>query len=142
MFSFDNHELLRRHAAVIEHPELTEAVRDGSLRLGTLRLWIVACFALSLVPGLWLVAIGGPFALLLGAVGVLASAGYAGGRWPYTRWGLADPLLFLVMFGVVAVVGTWFAQAVTHARRRCLGCRRPGRWCPGRRSGSACRSVP
>lgn len=110
----DNHELLRRHAAVVEHPELSAAVRDGRLRLSVLRLAIAACFVLSLVPGAYLVAIGGSFAFLLGALGVAASAGYAGGRWPYTRWGLADPLFFL-MFGVVAVVGTWFAQAVAHA---------------------------
>jgi 1,4-dihydroxy-2-naphthoate polyprenyltransferase len=110
----DNHELLRRHAAVVEHPELTTAVADGSLRLATLRLAIAACFLLCLVPGVYLVAIGGSFALLLGAIGVVASVGYAGGRWPYTRWGLADPLFFL-MFGVVAVAGSYFAQAVSHA---------------------------
>lgn len=109
----DNHELLRRHAGVVEHPELTAAVQDGRLRLPVLRRAIAACFGLSLVPGVYLVAIGGSFALWLGAIGVIASIGYAGGRWPYTRWGLADPLFFL-MFGVVAVVGTWYAQAVAH----------------------------
>lgn len=110
----DNHELLRRHPGAVEHPELTAAVADGSLRLATLRLAIAACFGLALVPGVYLVAIGGWFAVVLGAIGVVASAGYAGGRWPYTRLGLADPLFFL-MFGVVAVVGTYFAQVAAAA---------------------------
>jgi 1,4-dihydroxy-2-naphthoate octaprenyltransferase len=48
-------------------------------------------------------------ALAIGLVGVVASLGYAGGPFPYTKLGLAEPIFF-VMFGVVAVAGTYFAQ--------------------------------
>lgn len=110
----DNHELLRRHAHVVEHPELTAAVRSGALRLPTLRLAIAGCFVLALICGLWLVGRGGALALLLGAVGVAASAGYAAGPRPYARLGLADPI-FLLLFGVIAVLGTYYGQAAWHA---------------------------
>ena len=39
----DNHELLRLHPQVVEHPELTHAVRDGKLRLPFLRAMTALC---------------------------------------------------------------------------------------------------
>lgn len=105
----DNHELLRRHADVVEHPELTRAVQDGTLRLAHLRWATAACFLLALLPGAWLVALGGAPAFWLGVLGVLASAGYAGSPLAYARRGLAD-VLFFAMFGVLAVAGTYYAQ--------------------------------
>jgi 1,4-dihydroxy-2-naphthoate octaprenyltransferase len=47
---------------------------------------------------------------LLGVVGVCASLGYSVGPWSWTRAGIAD-VVFLLMFGVVAVVGTYYVQA-------------------------------
>ncbi|HEX6549895.1 MAG TPA: UbiA family prenyltransferase, partial [Gammaproteobacteria bacterium] len=49
-----------------------------------------------------------------GIVGILASLAYAAGGIRYVRMGLADPL-FLLMFGVVAVVGTYYIQAAPAA---------------------------
>ena len=43
----DNHELLRLHPHVVEHPELTEAVRNGTLRLSTLRAAVVGAIAVA-----------------------------------------------------------------------------------------------
>jgi 1,4-dihydroxy-2-naphthoate octaprenyltransferase len=105
----DNHELLRKHPALPEHPELTRAVVDGTLKLSTLRAAIGACLALALLAAPYLHAIGGPPVLALGAAGLAASLSYNGGPWAYARRGLADPVFFL-MFGVVAVVGTYFIQ--------------------------------
>ena len=105
----DNHELLRKHPDVVEHPELTNAVANGTLRLSTLRLAIGGCLALALLTAPYLYRIGGAPVLVLGAVGVLASLSYNGGPWAYVRRGLADPI-FLLMFGVVAVVGTYYIQ--------------------------------
>jgi len=45
-----------------------------------------------------------------GLIGLLTSLGYHWGPWPYANRGLADPV-FLLMFGVVAVVATYFVQA-------------------------------
>jgi 1,4-dihydroxy-2-naphthoate octaprenyltransferase len=48
---------------------------------------------------------------VIGVVGVVSSLGYHS-RWlAYTRWGLADPVFF-VMFGTVAVAATYYLQAV------------------------------
>jgi 1,4-dihydroxy-2-naphthoate octaprenyltransferase len=105
----DNHELLRKHPGLPEHPELTQAVRDGSLRLSRLRAAIAACLAVALVTAPYLYGVGGAPVLALGAVGVASSVSYNGGPWAYVRRGLADPV-FLLMFGVVAVVGTYYIQ--------------------------------
>lgn len=106
----DNHELLRKHPALPEHPELTQAVADGTLRLSTLRGAIAACLALALATAPFLFRIGGGPVLALGALGVVASLAYAAGPFAYVRRGLADPIFFL-MFGVVAVAGTYYIQA-------------------------------
>lgn len=110
----DNHELLRRHPQVAEHPELLAAVADGTLRLPRLRAIAITCFAVGALPGVYLVALGGLPVIAIGIVGVSASLAYAGGPRPYARRGLADPFFFL-MFGVVAVVGTYYIQAASHA---------------------------
>lgn len=110
----DNHELLRRHPDVLEHPELSQAVADGTLKLSTLRIAIIACFVLGIAPAPYLVWLGGPLVLGIGIVGILASLAYAAGGIRYVRAGLADPM-FLLMFGVVAEVGTYYIQAAPAA---------------------------
>jgi 1,4-dihydroxy-2-naphthoate octaprenyltransferase len=105
----DNHELLRRHPDVPEHPELTRAVRDGTLRLSTLRAAILGCLALACLTVPYLLPIGGAPVLAYGAIGVVASLSYNGGPWAYVRRGQADPIFFL-MFGAVAVPATYYIQ--------------------------------
>ena len=105
----DNHELLRRYPSLVEHPDLSRALADGTLRLDHLKLAIAACLLLTLPVAIFLVRFGGAPAIVLGVVGLAASIGYAGGPVPYTRIGIAEPV-FLVMFGVVAVAGTYYAQ--------------------------------
>ena len=110
---FDNHELLRRFPRLPEHPELIAALADGSLKLEHLRLAIITCFGLAASTAPYLYAIGGPPVLLLGAIGIAASLSYAGGPVAYNRYGLAEPV-FLLMFGVVAVYGSYYIQAAAH----------------------------
>jgi 1,4-dihydroxy-2-naphthoate octaprenyltransferase len=105
----DNHELLRKHPGLPEHPELTQAVGDGSLRLSMLRAAITGCLLLALLTAPYLHRVGGAPVLALGALGIAASLSYNGGPWAYVRRGLADPVFFL-MFGVVGVVGTYYIQ--------------------------------
>lgn len=107
----DNLELLRRHPDVPEHPELLAATSDGRLDLGLLRRLTIACFVAGAGCGAWLVVVGGPFAALIGGAGVVASLTYASGGVRYARFGLADTIFFL-MFGLVAVVGVYYIQAV------------------------------
>lgn len=106
----DNHELLRRHPKLPEHPELVRAVELGTLRLATLRAAIGACLLLAVATAPYLYRIGGAPVLALGALGIVTSLSYNGGPWAYARRGQADPL-FVAMFGVVGVAGTYFIQA-------------------------------
>ena len=60
----DNYELLVRHPNTREHPELTYALANGTLRLAALRWAILACFGLPALAGPYLLQIGG-FPVLL-----------------------------------------------------------------------------
>lgn len=106
----DNYQLLTRHPGNREHPELIAAVNDGILSLAALRGAAMGCFVVAALVGIYLVDLAGWPAVLLGSVGMTSAWMYAGGPWPYARHGLADPVFFL-MFGVVAVVGTYYVQA-------------------------------
>lgn len=105
----DNHELLREHPTLPEHPELNRAVADGSLRLGALRAAIAACLLLALATAPYLHRVGGAPVLAFGALGIVVSLSYNLGPWAYVRRGHADPIFFL-MFGVVGVAGTYYIQ--------------------------------
>ncbi len=105
----DNHELLRRHPGLQEHPELDEAIADGSLTLGMVRAAIAGWLVLALLTAPWLWRVGGAPVLALGAAGIAVSLSYNAG-WAYVRRGVADPVFFL-MFGVVGVAGTYYIQA-------------------------------
>lgn len=105
----DNHELLRRDPGVIEHPELTLAVADGTLKLSTLRAAILGLLALAVAAAPYLYRIGGAPVLALGVLGTFVSLSYNGGPWAYVRRGHADPVFFL-MFGVVAEAAIYFIQ--------------------------------
>ncbi|MDA8050537.1 MAG: UbiA family prenyltransferase [Rhodospirillales bacterium] len=117
----DYYVLLFRHPEDREHPDLVSALKSGMLTLHRLRAAIIGCLALAVVAGAWLAVPAGIAAPALGAVGIAASLGYAAGPWPMTRLGIADPVFF-VMFGIVAVAGTYYVQAVSlHAPHLPLG---------------------
>lgn len=105
----DNYELLRQHPHVPEHPELLQALQAGTLTLAGLRNATLACFVLAGLTAPYLVGIGGSNALVIGIIGAASGFFYAGGPQPYVRHGLADPIFF-VMFGIVAVAGSYYIQ--------------------------------
>ena len=106
----ENYWLLTAHASLREHADLAEAVDQGTLSLRALRLVTAAWFLLGVVSGAYLLSYAGVLAPGLGIVGVLASASYCVGPYSQTRLGIADPVFF-AMFGIVAVVGTYYIQA-------------------------------
>lgn len=106
----DNYQLLVRHPRTREHPELTDALADGTLTLAGLRWAILTCFALPALAAPYLLQVGGLPVLLLAVIGIAASWMYAGGSFPFAKLGLAEPIFFL-MFGIVAVAGTYYIQA-------------------------------
>lgn len=106
----DNYELLRRHPNLPEHPELIQAVNNGALRLSALRIAVYICFGLAALTGIYLLGVGGLPVLVVGVIGMLSGFCYAGGPWPYARYGLAEPFFF-IMFGIIAVIGIYYIQA-------------------------------
>ncbi|HVP68698.1 MAG TPA: prenyltransferase [Anaeromyxobacteraceae bacterium] len=110
----DNHELLRRHPDLPEHPELSHAIALGTLKLSSLRWAIAGCLLVALATVPYLYRLGGTPVLAFGAVGIASSLCYHGWPFAYVRRGLADPVFFL-MFGVVAVAGTYYIQAASFA---------------------------
>jgi 1,4-dihydroxy-2-naphthoate octaprenyltransferase len=63
------------------------------------------------VVGLWLVIVGGPVILALGGLAIVAALAYTGGPFPYGYRALGELFVF-VFFGLVAVVGTAYLQAL------------------------------
>jgi len=67
-------------------------------------------FGISVLAGAYLVATSGLELLAVGAASILAGVLYTGGPRPYGYEGLGEVFVFL-FFGIVAVTGTYFAQA-------------------------------
>jgi 1,4-dihydroxy-2-naphthoate octaprenyltransferase len=108
----DNHELLRRHPDVIEHPELTEALKNGTLSYTVLRVAIACCFVVPALSGPYFLHVAGTPTVLFGLVGFVTAWGYAGAPLAYARHISADVIFFL-MFGVIAELGTYFVEAAS-----------------------------
>lgn len=107
----DNYELLVSHPDNREHPELVEAVEKGTLSLNVLRAAIGFCFIAAILTGPYLLPIAGFTVVIFGVLGIVSSWAYAGGPLPYTRFTYTAEPIFFLMFGVVAVAGTYYVQA-------------------------------
>jgi 1,4-dihydroxy-2-naphthoate octaprenyltransferase len=108
----DNYENLKHNPIDREHPELVQALQTGLLTLRTLRGTVVASYGLALLGGVFLTFVAGLPVVIIGLASIAASWLYSAGPWPFGRQGLADPV-FLVFFGIVSVVGTYYVQAAS-----------------------------
>jgi 1,4-dihydroxy-2-naphthoate octaprenyltransferase len=72
-------------------------------------------FGAAVVVGLYLVAVGGVPILLVGLASIASGVLYTGGPFPLGYHGLGDLFAF-VFFGVVAVAGTYYVQALAISR--------------------------
>jgi 1,4-dihydroxy-2-naphthoate octaprenyltransferase len=96
----------------------TEA-RVGPLRVAAaglvterqLEVAIGIVLLLAAIVGLWLATIGGWILVALGALAMVAALAYTGGPFPYGYRALGEVFVF-VFFGLVAVVGTAYLQAL------------------------------
>lgn len=92
----------------------TRVAQSGLISLPHLRIGIAVTFGLVAVVGLYLVAVGGWPILVVGLAALLSAVAYTGGPYPLGYHGLGDLFVFL-FFGLVAVGGTYYVQALTLA---------------------------
>jgi len=87
----------------------TRATAAGLLTPRQVRAGLGFTIALTALPGLYLVSIGGWPIVVVGVASVLSGIAYTGGPYPLGYHGLGDLFVF-VFFGLVAVCGTAFVQ--------------------------------
>jgi 1,4-dihydroxy-2-naphthoate octaprenyltransferase len=85
---------------------------SGLISPGQLRWGMVAVFGLAALDGLYLIQVGGWPILAVGVASILAALLYTGGPFPFGYYGLGDLFVF-IFFGLVAVCGTYYVQALT-----------------------------
>jgi 1,4-dihydroxy-2-naphthoate octaprenyltransferase len=88
------------------------ATASGLIRPAAMRAGMVLIFAAAALVGLYLVWTGGWPILAVGVAAILAALAYTGGPLPFGYVGLGDFFVFL-FFGLVAVCGTYYVQALT-----------------------------
>ena len=97
----------------------TDDERAGPLRLvgsklaapGSVLTAAVISLILAAIAGLTLSLLSAPWLIAVGAAGIAAAWGYTGGSLPYGYAGFGEVAVF-VFFGMVAVLGTQYTQAL------------------------------
>lgn len=90
----------------------TRVTSAGLIKPAEMRNGIIAVIGLSTLVGLYLVWVGGWPILAIGVAGIVAALAYTGGPFPFGYYGLGELFVFL-FFGVAAVCGTYYVQALT-----------------------------
>lgn len=101
----------RRGADTPDRTGPTRVAAAGLVTEGQLETAIAIVFALAGIVGLYLVSVGGWGLLVVGGGAMVATLAYTGGPWPYGYRGLGELFVF-AFFGLVAVVGTAYLQAL------------------------------
>jgi 1,4-dihydroxy-2-naphthoate octaprenyltransferase len=95
----------------------TDADRVGPIRLvasgmasaSSVKSAAFFSFGVASIAGVWLALLASPWLILIGVISIAAAWGYTGGKNPYGYRGLGELSVFL-FFGVVATMGTYYAQ--------------------------------
>lgn len=90
----------------------TRATQAGWVSEREMRWATIIAFSLAVLFGSYLVLVGGWPILLIGFTSVAAGVAYTGGPYPLGYHGLGELFVF-VFFGVVAVCGTYYVQALS-----------------------------
>ena len=83
----------------------------GLLSPGTVKRGMVVALGLAMLVGIYLVTVGGWPIVWIGLASVACAVLYTGGPYPLAYHGLGDVFVF-VFFGLVAVGGTYYVQAL------------------------------
>jgi 1,4-dihydroxy-2-naphthoate octaprenyltransferase len=94
-----------------EREGFTRVTAGGLIDPSRVKLAMAGTYGLAMAVGLYLVYVGGLPILVVGLSSILAGVLYTGGPYPYGYRGLGDLFVF-VYFGLVAVAGTYYVQAV------------------------------
>lgn len=98
----------------IDTPERLGPIRvtqSGLIPANNVRTAMLITLGLGSLVGVYLIGIGGWPVLIIGAASILSAFGYSGGPFPLASHGLGDLFVF-VFFGLVAVCGTYYVQAL------------------------------
>lgn len=86
------------------------ATQSGLISASAVRNAMITTLAVSLIPGGYLIALGGWPLFWLGVASMLSALAYSGGPFPLASNALGDLFVFL-FFGLVAVCGTFYVQS-------------------------------
>ncbi len=89
----------------------TRVALSGLISLRELRLGLLLVLLVTALIGLYLIYVGGWPILALGVAAIVASVAYSGGPFPLSVNGLGDLFVF-IFFGLAAVMGTYYVQAL------------------------------
>ncbi len=109
-FANDYYDAIRG-ADTDDREGFTRVTAGGLISPAAVKHAMYATFALAILVGAYLVYVGGVPILIIGLASVVAGITYTGGPLPYGYRGLGDLFVF-VFFGLVAVAGTYYVQAV------------------------------
>jgi 1,4-dihydroxy-2-naphthoate octaprenyltransferase len=94
--------------------------QSGLLSSGQVRGAMIGTLVIATLLGLYLIAVGGLPILLIGVASILSVLAYSGGPFPLASHGLGDLFVF-IFFGLCAVCGTYYVQALTLAPLAVIG---------------------
>ncbi|MGM0556922.1 MAG: 1,4-dihydroxy-2-naphthoate polyprenyltransferase, partial [Myxococcota bacterium] len=89
----------------------TRVVSSGLISAKAVRNAMILAFALAAAVGSYLIWLGGWPILVIGVLSIMSGIAYTGGPFPLGYNGLGDLFVF-IFFGVVAVMGTYYVQAL------------------------------
>ena len=87
----------------------TRLVASGLATAQSVKVAAYISFFIASIAGLWLALLTSPILIAIGIIAIAAAWGYTGGKNPYGYNGLGELSVF-VFFGLVATVGTYYAQ--------------------------------
>ena len=86
--------------------------QSGLISPGKVKAGMVITFFLVSLIGIYLIMVGGLPIFAVGVASILSALAYSGGPYPLASHGLGDLFVF-IFFGLVAVCGTYYVQALT-----------------------------
>jgi 1,4-dihydroxy-2-naphthoate octaprenyltransferase len=101
----------RQGADSVDRVGPTRATSAGLISPTSMRNGVIAAFAAAMACGFYLVTVAGWPVVAIGLTSILAALLYTGGPTPYGYRGLGELFVF-VFFGLVAVAGTFYVQAL------------------------------